>query len=85
MKERVFDPCQKDVCYIAKVMSSHDLIHPMDKHVTYCTIDGVDGKWKTFKYIKPMSCQNHKKQWVNDVNSFCHDSIVFEDVWGTEQ
>ena len=72
---------QKDDCYITKIMSTHGLIQPVDDHVTY---RNIDGKWKTFKYIEPMSRHNHAKHWVDDVNNRRHDPIALEDVWGTK-
>jgi len=39
-------------------MSTHGLIQPVDDHVTY---HNIDGEWKTFKYIEPMSHHNRAK------------------------
>ncbi len=74
-----FVHCQNDDCYVK--MSSNGLIQPVDDHVTYYNING---EWKLFKYIEPISCHNHAIHWVDDVNNCCHDPIALEDVWGTK-
>ncbi len=62
-------------------MSSHVLIQPVDDHITY---QNIDGEWKFFKYIEPLSHHNCAKHCVDDVNNCHHDPIALEDVWGTK-
>ncbi len=74
-----FIHCQKDACYVTKIMSAHGLIQPVDDHLTYCSIER---EWKSFKGIEPMSCHKCAKHWVDDLNNSRHDPIALEDVWG---
>ena len=39
-----------------------------------------NGEWVTFKYAEYLSCQNHIKHWVDDVNNRRHYSIDIEQV-----
>ena len=73
--------CQKDDTYVTKIMSTHGILKQVDDHTTYCYIDG---EWKTFKYVEPMSRHNRSKHWVDDVNNKRHDPIGLEDVWATK-
>ncbi len=43
--------CQKDTDYVTRIMSMHGLV-VQENHTTYCFIDG---EWRSFKYVEPMS------------------------------
>ncbi len=73
--------CQKDDSYVTKIMSTHRLVTAVENHTTYCFIDG---EWTSFHYVDPMSCHNHSKHWIDDVNNCRHDPIELEDVWTTK-
>ena len=73
--------CQKDDRYVTKVMSTHGLLNKVPEHTTYRYVGNV---WKSFNYVEPMSCHNHAKHWVDDVNNRRHDPIGLENVWATK-
>ncbi len=75
-----FVHCQKDTDYVTKIMSTHGLVVQED-HTTFCCING---EWKRFKYVEPMSQHNKRKHCVDDVNNRHHDQIGLEDVWATK-
>ncbi len=72
--------CQKDTDYVTKIMSMHGLV-VQEYHTTYSFIDG---EWRSYKYVAPMSQHNKRKHWVIDVNNWCHDPIGLKDVWATK-
>ena len=76
-----FVHCQKDDCYITKIMSTHGLVMEVEDHLTY---RNINGEWTSFKYAEPMSRHNRSKHWVDDVNNRRHDPIGLEDVWATK-
>ncbi|KAL7473681.1 hypothetical protein ACHAXS_014180 [Conticribra weissflogii] len=73
--------CQNDDRDVTtKIMSTHGIIQPDDEHVTNRFIDG---DWKSFRYVEPLSRQNQCKHLVNEFDIQRHDPVCLEDVWTT--
>jgi len=63
-----------------KIMSTHGIIQPDDQHIKNRFIDG---DWKSFRYVEPLSRHNQSKHWVNGFNKQRRDPVCLEDVWTT--
>lgn len=72
--------CQNDDKYVTKIMATYGLINEVADHTTY---RNVNGEWKSFKYVEPMSRHNRAKHWVDDFNQRRHQPIGLEDAWKT--
>ena len=69
--------CTRDDKFVTKMVSNHGLLNKVPDHSTY---RGKNGEWVTFKYAEYLSCHNHGKYWVDDVNNRRHDPISLEHV-----
>ena len=73
--------CTRDDRFVTKLMSTHGLLNEVPDHSTYCQ---KEGEWEKFKYSEYLSCHNHSKHWVDDVNNRRLDPICLEQVWQTK-
>ena len=73
--------CTRDDRFVTKMMSTHGLLTEVEDHTTYRQ-KGLE--WVKFNYSEYLSCHNHSKHWVDDVNNRRHDPIGLEQVWHTK-
>jgi hypothetical protein len=68
--------CCRDLKYVSKIMSTHDMLETVQDHPTFWK---VDRRWKTFKHTEPFSRYLKVKHWVDNMNNRRHDTNGLEE------
>ena len=76
-----FINCQKDDCYVTKIMSTHGTVNEVQGHAMFWM---VRGEQIPCNYAEPHSGHNKANHQVDDHNNGGHDPIEIAEMWMTK-